>query len=62
MRLEQFQQENDYHAALSIAGQLLQRSLITRTEYNRLKEELVKKHHPVIGSLGYVAKGVPPQK
>jgi hypothetical protein len=51
MKLEQFQREKDYGAALSIAGQLLKQDLMTPAEYRKVKAVLIKKYRPVIGSL-----------
>lgn len=59
MRLEQFQREKDYYAVLSIAGQLLRQSLITRLEYKKAEEVLIRKYRPVIGSLKCAADGDP---
>ena len=52
MRLEQFEREKDYGAALSILSKLLTRRLITRQEYRRVRAVLIKKYRPVIGSDG----------
>jgi hypothetical protein len=57
MKLEQFQREKDYGAALAIAGSLKKRELITPGEYRRVKAALIKKYRPVIGSLRDTAIG-----
>jgi hypothetical protein len=51
MKVEQFQREKDYGAALSIAGQLLKQDLLTPAEFRMVKAVLIKKYRPVIGSL-----------
>ena len=51
MKLEHFQREKDYGAALAIANTLLKKDLITDGEYRKIKAALIQKYRPVIGSL-----------
>ena len=56
MNLEQFRREKEYGAALAIAGNLLNRELITPLEYRKIKVALIRKYRPVIG---FLQKGAP---
>jgi hypothetical protein len=47
MSKERFRREKDFQAALAIAKSLLNRSLITSSEYRRLKAALIKKDCPL---------------
>jgi len=51
MKLEQFQREKEYGAAIAIAGALLANGQITDDEYYKVKTVLIKKYRPVIGLL-----------
>ena len=51
MNRQQFIRETEYGAALAIAKAMLQKDLITASEYRRARAALMKKYRPVVGSL-----------
>ena len=62
MKVEQFRRERDYGAMHAIAIALLRRKLITHAEYRKVEAVLIRKYHPVTGSLQDKSVGNPPQK
>jgi len=51
MNPEQFRREQEYGAAIAIAVTMLRQSLITKSEYRKVRAALIRKYRPVIGSL-----------
>jgi len=51
MTKAQFEREKNFQASLCIAKAMLEKDLIDRKEYGKIKAILIGKYKPIIGSL-----------
>jgi len=51
MTHEQFRRERDYGAAVSVAGEMRARGLVTPEEYVKMDARFTQKHRPSIGRI-----------
>lgn len=51
MTAEQFEREKNYQVTLYIAKSMLEKELIDKKDFNRIRTMLIRKYKPIIGSL-----------
>ena len=51
MTKEQFQREKKYRVSLTIARNLLNKEIITKSDYRKIDTMLTKKYKPLLGSV-----------
>lgn len=51
MTKEQFQREKKYRVSLAIAKNLLNKEIITKSDYRKIDTMLTKKYNPLLGNV-----------
>ena len=51
MTTEQFDREINYQASVSILKTMLKNEIISRQDYRKAKQTLIKKHNPILDGL-----------
>ncbi|QRN84826.1 hypothetical protein JR334_07510 [Clostridia bacterium] len=51
MTTEQFEREKNYQVTLYITKSMLEKGLIDKKDFAKIRAKLVKKYKPIIGSL-----------